>query len=109
MTFKFTLTAIFLSLAILCINIPVNGQMCTGKNKSTSNQESMVSQTTIAQNSTPQRMNTYTPLNYTPPLANKKLIMFPETVATKKKQKKLLKKRKKQKKANRQGCIAINM
>ncbi|BDS14035.1 hypothetical protein [Aureispira anguillae] len=107
MTLKFTLTVIFLSLAILCINIPVSGQMCTGKNKSPHNEESMVTQTAIAQNVPTKRI--YIPPNYTPPLADKKLIMFPETVATKKKQKKLLKKRKKQKKANRQGCIAINM
>jgi hypothetical protein len=58
-------------------------------------------------NSTPsKKIKIKVPVNYRPPVANQKLITFPETVATKKKQKKLLKKRKR---AKNKGCIAANM
>ena len=49
------------------------------------------------------RVSIKLPPDYKPPVADEKLIIFPETHASKKKQKKLRKKRKKGKK---QGCIA---
>jgi hypothetical protein len=54
----------------------------------------------------PKRVTIHLPPDYKPPVADQKLIIFPETVANKKKQKQLLKKRKKGK---NHGCIATVM
>lgn len=83
--------------------------MCEGSSSivtTTKEQSRAEKSTPLAPPYTRRKVNIRIPNNYQPPIANKKLITFPETVATKKKQKKLLKRRKK---AKKKGCIAANM
>lgn len=63
----------------------------------------------VPKKTTPKYVKINLPANYKPPVADEKLITFPETSAGEKKQKQLLKKRKKSKKAKKQGCVASNM
>lgn len=108
MTFKSTPLFILVSIILLCLSPPAYSQMCGGQSKANiSKTENLTIKTKKQVNSKPsKKVNIRVPVNYRPPVANQKLITFPETVATKKKQKKLLKKRKRTKK---KGCIAANM
>lgn len=103
MTIKFTPIFSLSFLLIVVLNIPTMGQMCTGKTKDTAPNIS------VAEHVPTNRIRINIPSDYKPPLADEKLITFPETVATKKKQKQLLRKRKKLKRAKKQGCIATHL
>lgn len=108
MIFKSTLTFILLSSLSLLLSFPMYSQMCEGSSKMTTiNEQNQIEKSTpLTIPSSKKKVNIRIPDNYQPPVANKKLITFPETVATKKKQKKMLKRRKK---AKKKGCIAANM
>lgn len=108
MTFKFTPLFILISIVLLSVNIPVYSQMCAGKSKTkVTHADNLTKKPKPQVNSSPsKKINIRVPVNYRPPVANEKLIMFPETVATKKRQKRLLRKRKR---AKKKGCIAANM
>lgn len=107
MTFKFTPFLFLLVFAFWLITTAANGQMCTGKNKVKPVDPPSVSNIEETNVSPPQKPSISIPPNYKPPVANPALIIFPETIASRKKQLKLRKKRQKLKKAKKQGCIAI--
>ena len=104
MIFKSTPLFILVSIILLCLSPPVYSQMCGGQSKATITKTEKTEKQVNTKPS--KKVNIRVPVNYRPPVANQKLITFPETVATKKKQKKLLKKRRRTKK---KGCIAANM
>lgn len=107
MIVKSTPLFILISIILFCLSPPVYSQMCGGKSNTINKTEQITKPTKKEQAFTAsKKVKTRVPVNYRPPLANEKLITFPETVATKKKQKKLLKKRRRTKK---KGCIAANM
>jgi hypothetical protein len=108
MTLKFIPLFILASLVVLLLSVPAYSQICAGKSKtSITNTNNLTEKPKKRANLTPsKKVRIQIPVNYRPPVANEKLITFPETVATKKKQKKLLKKRKR---AKNKGCIAANM
>lgn len=108
MTFKFTPLFILASLVVILLSVPTYSQMCAGKSKtSITSTSNLTEKSKKRANPRPsQKVRIQIPANYRPPVANEKLITFPETVATKKKQKKLLKKRKR---AKNKGCVAANM
>ena len=95
--------------AVLLLSNPVMAQKCTGKQQSSD----VVTTQSVAINKGPQKRTSIDlPPNYRPPVANDKLITFPETEASRKKQKKLLKKRQKisrRKKGKKQGCAATRL
>jgi hypothetical protein len=108
MTLKSTILFILISIGLLFFSSSAYSQMCAGTSKTKMIHTDNVtekSETTIRSRPS-KKVHTRVPVNYRPPVANEKLITFPETVATKKKQKKLLKKRKRTKK---KGCMAANM
>ena len=92
MTLKSTTLFILISIGLLFFSSSAYSQMCAGKSTTkiihTDNLTDK-SKTTI-RSRPPKKVNIRVPVNYRPPVANEKLITFPETVATKKKQKKLL-------------------
>ena len=108
MKFKSTLLLILVSIILLSLSPPVYSQMCVGQSKKGITKTDNLTEKTKQQvSSTPsKKVKIIIPVNYKPPVANQKLITFPETVATRKKQKQLLKKRKRSK---NKGCIAANM
>lgn len=108
MTFNFTPLFVLVSIVLLSLSPPVYSQMCVGKFKtSITKTNNLTEKSKQPINSKPSKKSKIRiPANYRPPVANQKLITFPETVATKNKQKKLLKKRKRTK---NKGCIAANM
>lgn len=105
MTQKFPQVLVFTLMLILLMATTMVGQLCEGKKRTLSCQKQQTT-TPLVEETPKKRVKIKLPPNYKPPVANPKLIMFPETVASKKKQKFLLKKRKNRKK---QGCIAANM
>jgi hypothetical protein len=108
MTFNFTPLFVLVSIVLLSLSPPVYSQMCVGQSKKNITKTSNLTEKPKQPiNSKPSKKSKIRiPSNYRPPVANQKLITFPETVATKNKQKKLLKKRKRTK---HKGCIAANM
>jgi hypothetical protein len=105
MTLKSTPLFIFLiSISLFCLSVPAYSQMCAGQSKTSITTTGNL--TEKSKTTSTKKVKIRVPVNYRPPLANEKLITFPETIATKKKQKKLLRKRKRNKK---KGCIAANM
>ncbi len=111
MTIKSTFLLIPLTCALLLLTSPVNGQN-QYKKRASCGKQSLTTQSVAVTKVSPKRVNIHLPPNYEPPVANDKLITFPETVATQKQQKKLLKKRKKRKKrlnGKKQGCKAASL
>lgn len=108
MTFNSTPLFVLVSIVLLSLSPPVYSQMCVGKSKtSITKTNNLTEKSKQPINSKPSKKKKIRiPDNYRPPVANQKLITFPETVATRNKQKKLLKKRKRTK---NKGCIAANM
>lgn len=106
MTFKSTPLFILVSIILLCLSPPAYSQMCGGKSKTNITKTENLTTKKQVSSKPSKKINIRVPVNYRPPVANQKLITFPETVATKKKQKKLLRKRKR---AKKKGCIAANM
>lgn len=108
MILKFTPIFVLVSIILLSLSPPTYSQMCVGQTKTSITKTNNLTEKPKQQvNRTPsKKIKIKIPVNYRPPVANQKLITFPETVASKKKQKKLLKKRKRTK---NKGCIAANM
>lgn len=108
MTFNSTPLFVLVSIVLLSLSPPVYSQMCVGQSKANITKTNNLTEKPKQQiNSKPSKKKKIRiPSNYRPPVANQKLITFPETVATRYKQKKLLKKRKRTK---NKGCIAANM
>jgi len=100
MILRFTLLVTLFTCTILLVSNPIMGQ-----NIERSKTSPLCGKQSIAITKVPQKRVPFElPPNYQPPVADGKLITFPETIATKKQQKKLLKKRKKRKKRKTQGC-----
>ncbi len=100
------------------VSPPMFGQLCEASKKRSHSKIQTIEDQIVNDNKIPtkgikeksvthqvrrKRVSIKLPPDYKPPVADEKLIIFPETHASKKKQKKLRKKRKKGKK---QGCIA---
>ncbi|MCH2021681.1 MAG: hypothetical protein MK207_04300 [Saprospiraceae bacterium] len=104
MSYKLTLYIYFIIFAALVFSTPIMGQEKEPTKKRVLCGKHLVVVAKVGPRIVaPKRVNIDLPPDYKPPVADEKLITFPETVANKKKQKQLLKKRKKGK--NR-GCIA---
>ena len=110
---KITIPVLIIVVTIF-IGTPIFGQLCeASKKRNHSDIEISLEQVVVHKNiktktitpkkHTRRRVAIPLPADYKPPIADEKLIIFPETHASKKKQKKLRKKRKKGKK---QGCLA---
>ncbi|WMX14661.1 MULTISPECIES: hypothetical protein [unclassified Aureispira] len=106
MTLKSTPILVLISVLLLFLSIPTYSQMCEGRSKTNITNNLTKKAAPLTSPTPSKKVKVHIPVNYKPPVANKHLITFPETTATKRKQKKLLKKRKRTKK---KGCIAINM
>jgi len=106
MIFKFTPIFVLVSIILLSLSPPIYSQMCVGQSKTSITKANNLTEKPKQQVSSTPSKKIKIPANYRPPVANQKLITFPETIATKKKQKQLLKKRKRSK---NKGCIAANM
>jgi hypothetical protein len=117
---KITIPVLIIS-AIFFVSTPMFGQLCEASKKRSYSKIQTLEEQIIKDNEIPakklkektvtphvtrKRVSIKLPPDYKPPVADEKLIIFPETHASKKKQKKLRKKRKKGKK---QGCIARSL
>jgi hypothetical protein len=100
MILRFTLLVTLFTCTILLVSKPIMGQNTENSRKYPPCGKASIAITKVPQKRVPFEL----PANYEPPVANDKLIIFPETIATKKQQKRLLKKRKKRKKRKAQGC-----
>lgn len=105
----------FLFVLTVCIGIfitdPLMAQTTNHVNKQPTSCSKSTTRTSnvVTKKTAPKYVKINLPANYKPPVANEKLITFPETSAGEKKQKQLLQKRKKSKKAKKQGCMAANL
>ena len=107
MSYKLTQYNFIIIFVLLIFSSPVLGQEDEPtKKRVLCGSHKIIVKKVAPQRVAPKRVAIHLPPDYKPPVADEKLITFPETVANKKKQKQLHKKRKKGK---NHGCIATVM